>query len=54
MSQSMGSDVVIIGAGIVGCATAYYLAREGIKATIIERDSLAAHAPASPWAPSTH
>ena len=44
MSQYAASDVVIIGAGVVGPATAYYLAQEGIKATIIERDSLATHA----------
>ena len=40
----MSSDVVIIGAGIVGCATAYYLASEGAQVTIIERDSVGSHA----------
>ena len=44
MSQSAGSEVVIIGAGVVGCATAYYLGKEGVKATIIERDTVAGHA----------
>lgn len=44
MSQSMGSEVVIIGGGAVGCATAYYLGKEGVKATIIERDTVAGHA----------
>ncbi len=44
MSQTTGSDVVIIGAGVAGCATAYYLAKEGVKATIIDQDSVGSHA----------
>lgn len=40
----MSSEVVIVGAGVVGCATAYYLAKEGVKVTIVERDSVASHA----------
>ena len=44
MSRALSSDVVIIGAGVVGCATAYYLGKRGVKATIIERDSVGAHA----------
>ncbi len=44
MSRTTGSDVVIIGAGVAGCATAYYLAKEGVKATIIDRDSVGSHA----------
>jgi glycine/D-amino acid oxidase-like deaminating enzyme len=39
-----GSGVVIIGAGIAGMATAYYLAKAGIRSTVIERDGLASHA----------
>jgi glycine/D-amino acid oxidase-like deaminating enzyme len=31
------ADVVIVGAGIVGCATAYYLARRGVRAVVVER-----------------
>ena len=31
------ADVVIVGAGIVGCATAYYLARRGVRAVVAER-----------------
>ena len=38
------SDVVIVGGGIAGIATAYYLAKAGIKSTVIERDGLASHA----------
>ena len=31
------ADVAIVGAGIVGCATAYYLARRGVRAVVVER-----------------
>ena len=34
------SDVVVIGAGVVGCSIAYYLAREGIKVALVERESI--------------
>ena len=28
------ADVVVVGAGIVGCATAYFLARRGVRVVI--------------------
>src|SRR2546428_5475967 len=31
------ADVVVVGAGIVGCATAYFLARRGVRAVVVER-----------------
>ena len=31
--------IVVIGAGVAGCAVAYYLAREGLPVTIVERES---------------
>ena len=34
------ADVVVIGAGVVGCSIAYYLAREGIKVALLERESI--------------
>ena len=37
-------DVVIVGAGIVGCLTAYLLARQGLKVTLLEKDSVGSHA----------
>ncbi|MBI4200066.1 MAG: FAD-dependent oxidoreductase [Chloroflexi bacterium] len=40
----MNAEVVIIGAGAVGCASAYFLARAGMKVTVLERDSVASHA----------
>ena len=38
------SDVVIVGGGIVGIATAYFLAQAGVKSTVIERDAVGSHA----------
>ena len=35
------ADVVVVGAGIVGSATAYFLARRGARVVIVERG----HAP---------
>ena len=37
-------DVIIVGGGIIGCLTAYLLARDGLKVTIIEADSVGSHA----------
>jgi glycine/D-amino acid oxidase-like deaminating enzyme len=31
------ADVVVVGAGIVGCATAYHLARRGVRVVVVER-----------------
>jgi glycine/D-amino acid oxidase-like deaminating enzyme len=31
------ADVVVVGAGIVGCATAYHLARRGLRVLVVER-----------------
>jgi glycine oxidase len=42
------SDTIVVGAGIVGCATAFWLARAGLSVTVIERDQLAQHASAVP------
>jgi glycine oxidase len=36
--------VVVIGGGVVGCATAFELARSGFDVTLIEQDAIAAHA----------
>ncbi len=34
----------VVGGGVIGCATAYQLARAGFEVTLIERDAIAAHA----------
>ena len=31
-------DVVVVGGGIIGAATAYFLSKEGRKVKVIERD----------------
>ena len=31
-------DVVVVGGGIIGAATAYFLSKEGRKVRVIERD----------------
>ena len=43
----MKPDYIIIGAGIIGCATALALAREGAQVTILDRGALGAE---SSWA----
>ena len=34
------AEVVIVGGGIVGCATAYFLAKQGVRATLLEREAV--------------
>ena len=38
------SEVVVVGGGAAGCAVAYYLAKVGIKVTIVEREGVGAMA----------
>jgi sarcosine oxidase subunit beta len=35
----MKTDAIIIGGGIVGCATAYYLAKKGLQVVLLEKDA---------------
>lgn len=39
-SDLHGADVVVIGGGIIGCATAYYLAADGVEVTLLEAGEL--------------
>ena len=32
------TDVLVIGGGLMGCATAYYLAQQGVQTTLVERN----------------
>lgn len=38
--MKMTSDVVVIGGGLVGCATAYYLSKENKSVTLVERGQI--------------
>ena len=38
------NDVIVVGGGIIGCLTAYLLAREGLKVTLLEADAVGSHA----------
>lgn len=38
MSES--PEVIVLGAGAAGCATAYFLARDGVNVTVIEREAI--------------
>jgi glycine oxidase len=40
------TDVVVIGAGVVGCSVAYYLAREGVNVIVLEREAIGSGASA--------
>ncbi len=35
------TDVLIIGGGVIGCATAFHLTRRGAKVTVLERGQIA-------------
>lgn len=41
-SMSRNSEVIIVGAGVIGCAIAYALARERVRVTVLERSGIAA------------
>jgi glycine oxidase len=42
MNQS--ADVVIVGGGAAGCAVAYFLAKAGVKSTVVEREGIGTQA----------
>jgi glycine oxidase len=39
-----GDQVIIAGGGAIGCATAFYLAREGLDVRVLERDAIGSQA----------
>src|SRR5712664_2862392 len=43
MAES-SADVVIVGGGIAGMTTAYYLAKSGVPSVVVERDAIGSHA----------
>src|SRR5207249_10006615 len=43
MAES-SADIVIVGGGIAGMTTAYYLAKSGVPSVVVERDAIGRHA----------
>lgn len=43
------ADVVIVGAGIMGCAAAYYLAKQGVKAVVLDKSRIAGQQSTRAW-----
>lgn len=42
--NSRANDVIVVGGGVMGCLTAYLLARQGLKTTLLEADAVGSHA----------
>ena len=42
--RRIGAEAVVIGGGIVGCASAYYLARRGVKVALLEKATIGGEA----------
>ena len=47
-------DVIVIGAGAIGCSIAYHLGRRGISARVVDRESIAVRASGKAWAVFTY
>lgn len=52
--MSTRRDVIVIGAGAIGCSIAYHLGRRGISAHVVDRESIAARASGKAWAVFTY
>ena len=48
-SQPEAADVVVIGGGIVGVFTAYYLVRRGLKVVLVEKGLIGAEQSSRNW-----
>ena len=48
-AASESVDVAIVGAGIMGCATAWHLATRGIKVAVFERSEIASEQSSRAW-----
>jgi glycine oxidase len=44
MSENQSTDVIVVGGGVIGCAIAYYLARERIHVDVVERGEIGGEA----------
>ncbi|MCH7869287.1 MAG: FAD-dependent oxidoreductase [Myxococcales bacterium] len=52
--MSAHKDVIVVGAGVVGCSIAYHLERRGISTCIVDRESIATRASGKAWAVFTY
>jgi glycine/D-amino acid oxidase-like deaminating enzyme len=52
--MSTGRDVIVIGAGAIGCSIAYHLGRRGISTRVVDRESIATRASGKAWAMFTY
>jgi len=44
MDRQGPADVIIVGGGVIGCSIAYYLAREGVKVTVLDKGEIGGEA----------
>jgi glycine/D-amino acid oxidase-like deaminating enzyme len=49
MAARQSTDVAIIGGGIAGCASAYYLAKKGLSVTLLEKGEIAGEQSGRNW-----
>ncbi len=52
--MSTRKDVIVVGAGVIGCSIAYHLGRRGISTCVVDRESIAARASGKAWAVFTY
>jgi glycine oxidase len=52
--MSTRKDVIVVGAGVIGCSIAYHLGRRGISACVVDRESIAVRASGKAWAVFTY
>jgi glycine/D-amino acid oxidase-like deaminating enzyme len=52
--MSTSGDVIVIGAGAIGCSIAYHLGRPRISARVVDRESIATRASGKAWAVFTY
>ncbi|MCP4751106.1 MAG: FAD-binding oxidoreductase [Proteobacteria bacterium] len=48
--MSKKNEVVIIGAGAIGCSIAYHLAKRGIRSTVLDKEAIGSRASGKAWA----
>jgi glycine/D-amino acid oxidase-like deaminating enzyme len=47
--ESRSTDVVVVGGGIVGCASAYYLAKRGVSVVVCEKGDVGLEQSSRNW-----